>query len=154
MVWLRSPLATSEDACRLADRPHQAIDERVDRGDLFGPPAAGAVAERGALADFTLPADGPAHTLQFLGDALVLGGDIVEGIGDLAINAGPVDWQTHRKIAVLDGDQGVQHAASVECAHVQQLSCNAHFPPPFFTVRMRVTGPSHVQQSNVQPSLF
>ena len=64
--------------------------------------------ELDALAGLALLADHIAHALQLLGHALVGGDDVVEGVGDLAGDAGLVAGQADGKVAGLHRLQRLQ----------------------------------------------
>ena len=67
-----------------------------------------------ALAGLALAADDLADALELLRHALVGGDDLVEGVGDLARDAGPVARQPHAKIPYLHGLQGLQQLVGVK----------------------------------------
>src|SRR5260221_12413258 len=88
----------------------QVFDERIDVVDRFAPEAVH-IADRAALAQFALLADGEAQPRQFFRHALVLRGDVVEGVRYLAGKAGPFTRQAHAAFAALEGGEGVQDRA-------------------------------------------
>ena len=65
--------------------------------------APGACREAGTLTDLSFLADDAADALELLGHAVVGSGDVVEGVGDLALHAQPIGRQADRKIAVTQG---------------------------------------------------
>ena len=56
-------------------------------------------AEPNALLGLALPADHLADPLELLRHALIGGDDLVERVGDLALDAEPVAGHAHREIA-------------------------------------------------------
>src|SRR5205085_4081919 len=88
-------------------RPQQVFDQRVDRGFHVAP---GAVrqAELDPLPGLALAADDLADMFQLLRHALVGGDDLVEGVGNLAADAGAVYRQAYREIAEPNRLQGTQ----------------------------------------------
>ena len=73
------------------------ISALTESSDVF--PRAADGAERGALVDLALLADDPADPLQLVGHPLVELDHLVEGVGDLAGDARPVERQANREIA-------------------------------------------------------
>jgi hypothetical protein len=61
-----------------------------------------------------LLADDVADAPELLGDLVVGGDDLVEGVGDLAVEAGQLARQLHGKVAASDALQGVQQLATIE----------------------------------------
>src|SRR5262249_27729697 len=82
----------------LARRPQQIVDQGVDRVLHVGPGARGK-AELDALPGLAFTADHLADALQLLRHAFIGGNDLVEGVGDLALDAEMVAGHAHREIA-------------------------------------------------------
>ena len=74
----------------------------------ISPQAPRRAAELDALPGLALLADDGADPLQLAGHPGVGGDDLVEGVGDLALEAGPVAGQPHREVAVAHGLQRAQ----------------------------------------------
>ena len=91
----------------LAGRPKQVVDQRVDRALHVGPRPAGQV-EPDALPGFSFAADDLSDALELLRHSLVGGDDLVEGIGNLALDPEMIAGHSHRKIAGAHCLQGVQ----------------------------------------------
>ena len=90
-----------------AGRPQQVVDQRVDRTFHVGPRAAGE-AELDALPGFAFAADDLADALQLLRHALIGGDDLVECVGDLALDAEMIAGHPHREIPAAHRLQRVQ----------------------------------------------
>ena len=83
-------------------RPQQVVDERVDRRLHLAPRASGR-AELDALARLPLLADHTADALELARHHRVRGDDVVDRVGDLALEPIPVARQTHGEITVPNG---------------------------------------------------
>ena len=83
----------------LRRRPQQIVDERVDRRLHLAPRSGGAI-ELHALPGLALPADHGPDPVQLARDPRVGRGDLVEGVGDLAVEAGPVAREPDREVTV------------------------------------------------------
>jgi hypothetical protein len=96
-----------DDTRDLGGRPEQIVDQRVDRGFHLAP---GAIrqAELDALAGLALAADDMADAVELLRHALVGGDDLVEGVRDLAEDAGLAARHAYREIAHAHGLQRIQ----------------------------------------------
>ena len=70
-------------------RPHQVVDQGIDRIGLDRPIADGP-GQRHALLEAALLADGHAQPPDFAGDALFADDRLVEGLGDAPVDAGPI----------------------------------------------------------------
>ena len=82
----------------LGGRPEQIVDQRID-GVFHVAPGPGGDAEADALARLpSLPTTWP-DVLELLGYALVVGDDLIEGIGDLADEARRLAGHAHGEIA-------------------------------------------------------
>ena len=77
---------------------HQVGDQRVDRVDRVGPRPAH-VAHARTLREPAFLADHAADAREFLGHALVHGHDVVERVGQLALDASEVAGQPVGEIA-------------------------------------------------------
>src|SRR4051812_9739396 len=94
-------------ARHLAGRPQQIVDQRVDGAFHVGP-GAGGQPELHALARLALAAHHLADQLELLRHALIGGDDVVESVGELAVDAEIVAAHAHGEIAVAHGLQGEQ----------------------------------------------
>ena len=90
-----------------AGRPQQVVDQGVDRALHVGPRAAGEV-EFDPLPGLSLAADDLADALQLLRHALVGGDDLIERVGDLALDPEMVARHPDREIACTHRLQRVQ----------------------------------------------
>ena len=117
MVCVRWPWATAAIApVTSVVGPEEIVDEGVD-GDFHLAPGAVRRTKLGALAGLALLPDDAADALQLVGELLVGGDDLVEGVGDLAVDAGPVPGELDREVAAPDPLQGRQELGAVEgCA--------------------------------------
>jgi hypothetical protein len=88
----------ADHPAHLAHRLHQVVDHRVDRVDFLAPGAVGLV-EHHALAQLAFGAHRDRDLLDRTGQPAVGRHDIVDGIGDLAVDAVPVVWQAHAEVA-------------------------------------------------------
>ena len=102
-----------DGACHLRGRPEQVIDERVD-GALHRAPGARAPFTRHAMARLSVLADDLTGALELACQLLIGGDDLVEGVGDLAGEAGVITRQAHGEIAVAHGLEGAQQLALIE----------------------------------------
>ena len=89
---------------------HQVVDQLVDGFDRLLPEPVD-VGQSQSLAQAALLADDPAQPGQFAGHALVQLDDLVERVGHLAGDAGPVERQAHAWFALFQGGQGDQQLA-------------------------------------------
>ena len=103
----------ADHAGGLARGVNEIADEGIDRGDGVGPGAAD-LADRGALGYFALFADDAAQALELLGESVVELDDVIEGVGDLAVDAEVVARQPHRELAPSERRERHQELASVE----------------------------------------
>ena len=94
----------ADHARHFTRRLNKIANEIVDRPDRIRPRIRN-VPERCALRNFTLFANQPANSLQFLRHPLVCRDHVVECVRDLAGQACPVIGQTRRKIAALECGQ-------------------------------------------------
>ena len=109
-------------------RIHHVADQRIDRVDDIRP-GAGRASERHAVVELPFLA-------HQLGDARDLGGfrfleidDVVEGLRDLAIDAGEVERHAYGEVAALEQAQRFQQLSAVE-HHLQACVHGFHgFPP-------------------------
>ena len=99
-VCSRLPCATAVTALgEVGHRPHQVVDQRIDRLLHLAPCAGGAV-EAHALPRLALPAHHLPDARELLRHLAVGGHDVVEAVGDLAVEPGPVARQAHAEVAV------------------------------------------------------
>jgi hypothetical protein len=91
----------------LSRGPQQIINEAIDR-TLHLAPGPIAAAHVGAVAGAALLANDFAHQGKFMGNALVGGGNTVETVGKLAVDASMIAPHAGRKIARLHGLQGIK----------------------------------------------
>jgi hypothetical protein len=96
-----------DHACDLGGRPHQIVDQVVDRVDARLPAAAGRP-ERGALVHPALAPDHPPDAAELLLHARVHADELVVGGGDLTEDAAAAPGQAVREVAVARGDQRLQ----------------------------------------------
>ena len=94
-------------AGHLAGRPQEIVDQRVDGPFHVGPRARGE-AELHALAGLALASHHLANQLELLRHALVGCDDLVESVGDLAVDAEIVAAHPHREVAAAHRLQGQQ----------------------------------------------
>ena len=87
-----------DGAGHFARRPQQIVDQGVDGAFHVGPGAAGKP-ETDALAGLPFAADHLADAFQLLRHPLVGGGDLVEGVRDLALDPEIVAAHAHGEIA-------------------------------------------------------
>ncbi len=73
-----------------------------------GCPRPADVADRSALRQAAVFADDAADARQFLGHALVHRDDVVEGVGELALDTREVAWQAVREVASAQREQAGQ----------------------------------------------
>ena len=92
-------MATAPTARDFRRRPHQVVDQHVDRGDLLGPAADGA-GHGHALFELAFFSNGARHARGFASAAAADGRDLIERIRKLAIESCQVSGQSHLKIAV------------------------------------------------------
>jgi hypothetical protein len=111
----------ADHARHLRGGPHQVVDQGVDRAD-DGRPAADHARHVGALGQVAFAADHARHFGDRL-DHLLLGlDDVVQGVRDLAGDAGPVGRHAYRKVTFFQGHQGGQQQLDIELfSHVGQV---------------------------------
>ena len=102
----------ADHARHLARGVHEVFDQRVDGFDGLAPEA-GHVAQRGALLELAFLAHHAAEPRQLGLRAGVQFHHVVEGVGDLAVDAGPVERQAHRGVALLDRLQSAEQGRGV-----------------------------------------
>ena len=96
-----------ERARHLGRRPQQVVDQRVDRR-LHLAPGARRLIEPDALPGLALAPDHVPDALELRRHPGIGRGDVVERVGDLAVEAGPVRGEPDREVAVPEGHQRVQ----------------------------------------------
>ena len=77
-------------------------------------PAAGGGRELAALADLAFLADHLRDAVELAGEPLVQLDDVVEGLGDLAVDAGQVERQADGEIPFSEGPQGLEEGFGIE----------------------------------------
>ena len=131
-VWSRSPLRDGrERPGHLGGRPEQVVDQRVDRR-LHLAPGARRTAELDALPGLALLADHAADAVQLGGHLGVGGDDLVERVGDLAVEAGPVAGQAHREVAVPQRKQRIEQLARLAFKGVSERWADSAVRQPEF----------------------
>ena len=85
-----------------AGRPEQVVDQGVDRTLHIGPGATGQP-EPDALSRLALAPDHLSDALELLRHPLVGGDDLIERIGDLAVDSEVIPGHAHRKVAATHG---------------------------------------------------
>src|SRR6185369_138488 len=94
-------------------RPQEIVDQRVDRA-LHLAPRAAALVEAGSLAGLAFLPDHLADALELLRHLLVGRDDVVERVGDLAVDAGQIAWKLDREVAAAHSLQRVEELPAVE----------------------------------------
>jgi hypothetical protein len=107
----------ADDARHLRGGLHQVGDQRVHRVDRRLP-AAGGVAELGALVDLAFLADDDVDPVQLAGEPVVEVDDVVQDVGDLAGHARLVDRQAHGEVALAHRQQRRKHQPGVQAVDV------------------------------------
>src|SRR5207237_4722553 len=102
-----------DDARHLARRLHQIAHQAVERRDLVGPGAAH-LADRHALVDASVLSDGTADPFELGCKLLTQIDNVVEGVGDLAVETVEVNRQTNGKVALAERRQRSQEIALLE----------------------------------------
>jgi hypothetical protein len=92
-------LATAASARVTSVVGQQIVDQRIDRR-LHLPPGAAGATEFHTLARLALLADDLAHAFELARHAGVRGHDLVDRVGNLAFEAGPITGQTNREITI------------------------------------------------------
>ena len=88
----------ADDARDLAGRVHQIVDQGIDRLDSLAPEAA-LFGQNRALLELAFLADHLTQPGQLVGHGRVLFHQVVEDLGHLAVNAGPVERHSHAGVA-------------------------------------------------------
>ena len=110
----------ADGAGDLGCRPHEVVDERVERLG-FGRPPAGGAGQRHALSQPAFLADRPAQTRDLAGDAPGVTDGLIEGLGDAGIGAGPVRWEADGEVAVAERQHGRQQLVGARLRAVVPL---------------------------------
>ena len=97
----------------LGGRPQQVVDEGVDR-DLHPAPCAALPVAAHPLPRLALLADRLADALELAREPLVGGDDVVEGVGDLAADAGPLAREPGGEVAVAHRTERAEDFAEVD----------------------------------------
>ncbi len=100
----------ADDTRHLGRGVHQVVDQSVDRVHRRGPRPAH-VPQAGALRQPALASDGVADALQLEGHALVHRDDLVEGVGELAFDAGEIGREPVGEVALSQGHQALEQVA-------------------------------------------
>ena len=100
----------ADGARHLGGRPHQVVDQRVDGVDFVGP-AASEAGDVHALFELAFLADGVRDARRFARATLGDERDVVEGVGDLAVDAGQVRRHPHGEVALLEREHRRQQRA-------------------------------------------
>jgi len=102
----------ADHARHLGERVHRVAHERIHGVDHVGP-GARRPGHAHALADLAFPdLVGDARDLRRL--RLLELDHVVEGLGDLAVDAGQVERHAHGEVAALEGAQRLEELAAVE----------------------------------------
>jgi hypothetical protein len=88
-------------------RPHQVVDERVERNDLVSPSADGAGYVH-ALFEFSFLPDHPTHAGDLGRAPRADPEDVVEDVSDFSIQTREVASETHREVAVLESGESCE----------------------------------------------
>ena len=91
----------------LDGRPHQVVDQRVDRVSLHRPVADGS-GQRHALLEPPFLADRHREPAHFPRDALFARDRLIERLGNPTVDAGPVRRQSRREVAVAKRHERLQ----------------------------------------------
>jgi len=94
-------------------RAHEVVDHRIER-HLHLAPGAGVAVEAHALPRLALAADHLADARQLLRHLVIGRDDLVEAVGDLAFDAGPVGGQAGGEVAVGHGGERGKELAAIE----------------------------------------
>ncbi len=97
----------ADHALHLVAGLDEVLDQAVDRLDAVAPHLVGSL-ERDALGELALLADDAADAFELGTERLVGADDVVELIGDLAADAGPVDRHAGAEVAALDVAEDLQ----------------------------------------------
>ncbi len=91
----------------------EILDDRVDRGDVIGP-ATDRVHPAHALAGLTVLTDGLAYLVRLFLDRLHHRDHLVEGLGDLAVDAGHVVAEANVELAAAERAERRQQLAPLQ----------------------------------------
>src|SRR4029077_3562444 len=94
-------------------RPHQVADERVDGLDLARP-RADCPGDAHPLADLAFLAHRLADVRELLAHRRIQFGEVVENLRNLALDAGEIERQPHREIALAQRAQRGEQRALIE----------------------------------------
>ncbi|NNU44322.1 hypothetical protein HK415_15865 [Ramlibacter sp. B156] len=97
-------------------RPHQVVDQGVERVHLRRP-AAQRAGRGNPLRQAPFLADGVGHARRFAGDAVGVGNGLVEGLRDPRIDAGPFGRQADAEVPRGEGHERGQHLARTRLGH-------------------------------------
>jgi hypothetical protein len=114
MVWLRSPLATAPMTRATST---VGLDDVADHGvDGFDAlvPAAGRSGQTAPLSDASFLADHLRDPVEFPGETLVQLGDVVEGLGDLPVDAGEIRRQAAGEVALAESAHGFEEQPGIK----------------------------------------
>src|SRR5581483_8067498 len=113
----------ADDARHFRGWTDQIFNQLVDRVDPAFPRAARR-ARRHPLGELPFAADHAAHALDLSGAVRHHFDDVVQGVGDLAVDAAQSGGQAHRKVALFDRGQSLQKLPRIEPVHFQ-LACGS-----------------------------
>ena len=123
----------ANDAGHFRSRLDHVLDEFVDRAH-GGFPTAARILHAAALGDLAFLADDPGKPLEFLGHFFVERDDLVEEVGDLAIDAVNLFGEAHGEIAAAQGAQRTDELTAINevarCLDVHVLLRWLTLPPP------------------------
>ena len=140
----------ADDALHLARRAHEVVDQAVDRLDRSRP-ALGQPAALDALRQLALLADHLADPRELGAERLVGDDEVVEAVGDLAGEPGPVERHAGTEVALLDLGENAQQCiarrrrrrgGSRRCGHVGAVmeACQERHRGLYRRVRDRAAG--------------
>ena len=81
---------------------------------MHSAPAAGRGRELAALADLAFLADHLRDAVELAVEPLVQLGDVVEGLGDLAVHAGQIEGEAGGEIPFSEGPEGFEEGFGIE----------------------------------------
>src|SRR5271166_3469768 len=102
-------------------RPHQVVDECVDRIGLHRPIADGS-GQRHALLETAFLAHRRAQPPHFTRDDLLTNNRLIEGLGDSPLDAGPVRWQARGEISIAEGHDRLEDLTRARLNQLLRLS--------------------------------
>ena len=103
----------ADHAGDLGGRLDEVADHRVDAVDAIAPAALGG-RQLAALADLAFLADDLGDPVELPREALIEIGDVVEGLGDVAVDSGQIGRQAGGEIALSESPQRFQEQPGVK----------------------------------------